>query len=286
MRSGRGPIYLPAPVDDAHPLNKGRLAWWLPLPRHGFGGVLVDLMGRANGTLTSPGSELYWSGASNPTGFPELVFAPAAGSNNVAIGDLSTLVGTEASLTAWVKNDLATPVDASKSGLFSFDTCGTGGATVYPYTDGTVYIGTLRGPDASARVSFANSGFDKSAWHHLAVTTMPGTNGYVIYQDGATAYSTTGLSTAYLGTTSFIGYESTFGARFSGRFGPISIWNRALTAAEVALDRDLGRAGYPGVLRRRGATYAPEQAAAAANIAKLIGGGITSGALVGGGLAR
>jgi hypothetical protein len=242
----RGPIVTSDPVDRSHPLNVGRVAWFLSLPHLAGGRRWYDVLGRHTGTFGTDGSNFPAWGATNRLGGThDLRFD---GLNYATPADLSgRFGGPGATLACWIKCDLATPVDENKTGLWDLDSGSGIQNTHYPWTDGTVYIGTFR----TSRVSFANSSFDKSRWHHLAVTTKPGTDGYIVYQNGEVAYSTTGQATAVINAAARIGFSTVgTGFGFSGRMDGLALWDYALPQALIRADYELGLAGYPGVLRR------------------------------------
>jgi len=95
--------------------------------------------------------------------------------------DVSASFSNAAALSMWVKLDAATSGDTTRTGLDSF------GANTYnshyPWTNGQAYFSTFRDGSRVDGVALSPT-VDRTEWHHLAVTTAPGSGTYKVYQDG------------------------------------------------------------------------------------------------------
>ena len=143
--------------------------------------------------------------------------------------------GPGASLSVWVKLKLATPVDANYTGFCTVQ--GNGGTfpnSHYPYTDGTVYLQTLR----NDRVSFTPSAsVNRAQWHHIVITHT----GYVwkCYQNAQLVYTdTTGDGQVYVSSggasyCAFMGAWADGNYVMNGHSCDWRLYNRALSQAEI-----------------------------------------------------
>ncbi len=142
-------------------------------------------------------------------------------------GDISGNFTDEATVCFWVKIDSNTPT-STNAGIATLNT--TSEDSLYPWTDGKLYISffnAVRGIDA-----FIDTGFDKTVWHHLALTTKPGSGNYKLYRNGSLLTSGTGPATIDLGTTFKIGaHPNTF---LKGNMDDVVIYNRELSSSEIA----------------------------------------------------
>ena len=103
---------------------------------------------------------------------------------------------------------------------FAFEIAG-GGGTI------SIYDGTWRATGATGM---------GSGWHHVAVTND--LTNYVVYVDGVQVYTKASAARDFTGQTMFIGAQAKTQApneRFPGKFDEVRVWNRALSALEVAI---------------------------------------------------
>lgn len=238
MHESSGPIVLADPVDRSHPLNRGRVAWWLVVPGLEGGRRWFDLMGLNHGALTNlttPASG--WRGTTRPGGWGHILFD--------GVDDIVTapaLSPPTFTLAAW-----------------GFKTA-AGNGVIVAQANSSVSLASYYLRIANGSGFHAGSGYREiivpdcslNAWHHHALTYDGATLRY--YLDGAA-----GVSGAATGTP-----DATTNPCTIGRFGDLSAqywpgplddvaaWDRALSAAEMGAIYDLSRRGYPGVLRRLG----------------------------------
>src|SRR5690349_1214055 len=91
------------PINQDHPLNHGRVAWWLTLPGLEGGKYLYDLCGRSPGTLTNmTTTSSGWRGTTRPGGYGHLLFD---GSNDVVNMTVPSQTTTGFTATAWFYTD-------------------------------------------------------------------------------------------------------------------------------------------------------------------------------------
>jgi len=154
----------------------------------------------------------------------------------VSLPDLSSYFDDEGTIAAWIKIDADPPPSGSETGIWRF---GTGGSRPhYPWTDGSLYLDAFR----NDRVNMGdNSAFDKSKWHHLAITNKPGANNYIVYQNGSVFATTTGENTVTIATSPEIG-RSDSGHRLDGRIDDVRLYNVALSADAIS---DLAAGDHP-----------------------------------------
>lgn len=145
--------------------------------------------------------------------------------DRVSVTGLSSAFTTEATFNAWVRLNRF-PNGSSQSGFVSLSVGSP--YTHYPYIDHAIYSKIFR----ANRVSFSDNGFDFTQWHMITVTTKPGDNGYVVYQNGTLIYSTTGESTVSLPSTIKFG-ENSGSDNLYGMMDEVTLFNRTLSADEV-----------------------------------------------------
>ena len=205
-------------------LRQGLVGAWCP--SLGASGLsLIDQSGRGrNGTLVAP-SDTSWSASGSGV---SLAFN---GSTQSATLPFSATFGSSATLSMWVRRDVASPSSDPTSGFFNANAADGGQETHYPYVGGTAYFRLLR----SARVSFTPlSSVTRTNWHNVTITT-DGTT-YAVYQGNALAYSTAAEATVSLASPLIVGRSSPTNAYFcAARFDDIRLYNRALTPAEIRL---------------------------------------------------
>ncbi len=143
--------------------------------------------------------------------------------------DDSTDVDGSRSITVsfWMKP--AVTMDSS-SGRIDIFTRWSKWWMIYDFVEGTlswVFTSTGSGPDYTTT-------FDAGRWYHIA-GTKDGNNNKIIYIDGVAVLSEISTAGAYLGTDPvYIGNSSRNAFYFNGIITDAMIYNRALTASEIA----------------------------------------------------
>lgn len=167
----------------------------------------------------------------------------------VALPNLATFMGDNASVMAWLKLDVATPATAPPTGLWNTGPAITSGASHHPFTDGFGYYSAFRATNNTtlSRVNSVNlsAGGTRTSWHHVAITTSPGANGWKLWIDGVQITSTTGTTGVYYDSDlwsfgrSFDGTTSYF---FDGYIWDCRIYNtnEAANLAAIMAEKDSG----------------------------------------------
>jgi len=149
---------------------------------------------------------------------------------------INTVVNAQSTGTVafWLKLANATPATTAKAGLIDLQTYNAASsATLYPDTDGLGYFGTFR--QISRFNGVALGGTNRSAWHHLAVTTVS-SGTYRVYVDGLEVDNTPaefGVHASISPPT--IGRSSDSGGNYflDGYLGDFRVWGRELSAPEI-----------------------------------------------------
>ena len=224
-----------------HPLNRGRVSWWLTLPHLSGTGRWFDIVGNNHGTLTSmANANNGWRPTYRPGGWGAVQFDGSA-----AYVASSTTYAGNFTLAAWFR---ASVVNGSYQCLM-----GKGGPSglmegkLYLWSNNALCVYT-----GSASALVGNTVITAGVWHRVYAVVSGGSSCFM-YLDGRldVAGSVSSGSSPY----SFQIGKDPAGADqyFGGQVDDVSIWSRALSAAEVKADYDLSRRGYPGVLNFRDA---------------------------------
>ncbi len=240
---GLADIDLDDPLTN-HPLNEGRVAWWLTLPVRFGGPAWWDLVRGSQGTLTGFAAGHGWNTASNPGATGSISFS---GSEYVSTTKSSPAGTNNITVACWVNPAVLTRGDLV--------TAWNNGATVgdqfdllYGLSSGKpqFYISSGLANISSGASSVAMS---TGTWYRVVGIFRNGTLG--VYLNGInTAFSTPAI-TLGSGAKIRLGNNINGDGPFSGYLNDCAVWNRGLSDVEIALDYKLSRQGYPGVLRRR-----------------------------------
>jgi hypothetical protein len=128
-------------------------------------------------------------------------------------------------------------------------------------------FGSVAADSTDNATSYANN-----RWHHVVATRVKATGTITLFINGVQTSTKTGGSTASLtaATTIYLGTNSGTGGYFSGSLGPVAIYSKALTAAEV--NANYAATGYPfGVI-----APAPAAITVSGGTPSLVGGGTTT----------
>lgn len=220
-------INLGKPVAD-HPLTRGLVHWWRPLPHNSRGAVLYDIAGVKHASRTgSPG----WSVAQLGNGPVDAVTGFGLNTyysfSNVTFSSDYTVV--------IFLNYSSLP---SASYAIAGDTCKLGlGATTYA---------NIRVRDAAGQVYPSISGVNLNSWQQFAVSVKTSVNSYC-FMDYTKSASFAGSS----GNATFnrIGCDNST-SPVLGSIASVQLYNRALEDAEIFQLRAEAVMGYPSLLRR------------------------------------
>jgi hypothetical protein len=240
------PVWLADPVNRNHPLNQGRVAWWLALQGIDGGKFFYDLMGLVHGTLTAGVS---WSGSARPGGWRHLsldgtnghyVSLPTAASlnitPNITVAAWIRTTGTSGHIYGGYKN--SSPFNGMGLGMgFAGN-----GAQVSVWTGGASWI-----DDGGAGLRI-NDG----KWHRVGCVVKGASETSFVDGVGFVLGSLGNSIPSYSGVRGIGGRAVDGDSPFPGDLDGLSVWNRALSAAEMRADYDSSRIGDPGVLNRMG----------------------------------
>lgn len=228
------PVQVSHPINWHHPLNQGRLAWWLALPGLEGGAKFYDLCGKTHGTLTSFGTGSGWRGTTQPGSIGAGLLFDGA-DDYVAV---SPAWGTLSrwSAAAWVRDigvgSSSGPV-IIKAGTSAFQFVTSGGTAYVRYYNG-------------------GSAFDaattRAGWHRLIATYDSAT--IRLYCDGQRILATSSGSCSLPAPERIGSYTGSTSNQWEGNLNDVSVWGRMLSDVEVRDDYDLSRQGYPDVLNR------------------------------------
>lgn len=244
------PIRVQDPINWEHPLNQGRLAWWLGIPPLDGGQYFYDLCAKAPATLTSMGnSSNGWRGPEQSGGYTSLLLDGTAG--YMAVGAPPHLqLQPPFTLAAWVKCTRAKDYNAAIAFTDVFNNANTCYSLVVR-ANGAVNADRQNGTPVATAASVITA----NLWYRIvAVYTAAGTTIYVNGLAITTGTAASGLTytskTLQLGTYIAGGAAALYNGKFQGRLDDISVWGRALSAADVRADYDLSQQSYPDVLNR------------------------------------
>lgn len=237
-RFGAGPLL----VNKGHPLNRGRISWWLALPGINYGGARwYDLIGSYHGTLTNmaAGASSGWSGTTGPGGYGSILFD---GVDDYVAGPAPNLAGSH-TLAVWVLQPVTTTgpnvvIDAQSA--FGSETNQYGFYLIYGVPK--VYYGTDQPATAAIPVGI---------WSHVAQTYDFATTTLSWYINAAPAGQAVASKPVATTTLLQVGARGTSNPTACA-LNDLSLYNRALSAAEVRELFTVSRRGYPGVLTRFG----------------------------------
>ena len=249
-------------VNRSHPLNRGRLSWWLPVPGRMGGNILADLMNSNPATLYGePPWTKGFAAFDSAVHLPGTIAVP-----KYAVADCPTL--SAYTIACRVIFDSLYPPDSSNSnhsllknwgnsfgvGYFHWNMVSQGDAS--PAGSIRCYINTTD----SVFAAVTSNPLSVGVAYHLAVTC--GNGALRLYTNGVPDGSA-----AYTGTLSSNCSKIAFGCKLddaqatpialptdnsllAGALGDCSLWNRALSDTEIAAIYAESRAGYPNLLAR------------------------------------
>lgn len=232
------PVYLPRPVNWSHPLNRGRVVWFLALPGRVGGSTWYNLAASAHGAIgNATTSSSGWRPTTRPGGFGHFAFDSS--DDQVDVPAFAIPQGTAPrSWAAWFRTS-ATGLKV----LFDQGDTTANGTRFLLYDSGT---GKMR-LEMTGDTVFGTTTVTDGAWHRV-VGTHDGSNAS-LYIDGLLEGSKFWLMNTPT-TVGRFGRSVDNSVSWPGEIDDVTSWARVLTAAEVRADYDLSRRGYPGVLNR------------------------------------
>ncbi len=143
--------------------------------------------------------------------------------------------GEEATIEMWVRKDNI------GYGFFQLSGYENSNGNLYPYQEpNKVYLDTFK----TSRIGPIYLDVSTQRWHHFAVTTKPGTNGWKLYINGVLQYEIDGEPT--VAADSSYGFEigRNSGNRYAnGAFREVRLWNVARTQEQIRENMENDLAG-------------------------------------------
>jgi hypothetical protein len=250
------------PVNRAHPLNLGRVAWWLAVPGLMGGAKFHDLMslpgdfaqgnhGTLNNMTTSASG---WRGTNRPGGFGYLQFDGT--DDYVETGNLFNFAGSF-TLACGARFD-STPSSSHTYQLISKDKDGANqrGWALSINNFLNINVAIYKAGDSTSGFS-GTPPLLTGIWYRLVMTYQFVTDGTSLLRafingvlnasiSNAVGPPQSTTNTVNLGRRQYSGFND----YHKGALDDCSVWSRALSPAEVADDYRLGQLGYPGLLNR------------------------------------
>lgn len=237
--------YTPQLVNAGHPLTRGLVTWWLPVPGLAGGPVLWDLVGTSHGVFNGMGATTRgWRSTIRRGGFNSILFD---GTNTAFVGSTNTNtkwnVGTgDFAVAAWVRLNNTITFGT----LFNLDDGTTGNGII-------MYTGS---PNGGMRCWVANQVRNTTTtttdgkWHHFLATRISGT--VFQYVDGTPdgSFASAGSVTANQHLRTGASFSGGGSLPLPGYSDDIRFYNRGLSAAEVQELYDNSLQGYPGLLNQ------------------------------------
>jgi len=245
-----GNMYVTNSYDEftGAPVVDGNLKCWLDAGQTasypGTGTTWSDLSGNNNtGTLTSS------PGFDNPTG--SITFNGSGSSSGNTITFSGTVTGASLGLYqnsftvgAWVNNNITTTGASSApvgGGIFSIDGSGVAGGQYAIFNRwGNIWVDFYGEGQNGPAVS-------SNTWYYIAHTYNYTTKQSILYQNGVAVNTSTRTQdlVASVGSTSpKIGVYGLGGSWWNGKISSVHVYNRALTADEVAQNFNALRRRY------------------------------------------
>ena len=245
-------VQLGHPIHSGHGLARGLIGWWLSLPGQARGLTFRDLSGlrRAHGTHSGG---VTWSPATRPGGLGPAPTYVSASSQYTDLSALDTAIDglTACTLALWVNRT---------AGTFAGFTRGSNAAKLrfglMWFSNNTIYGLCDNGTVDGYTVTSANT---SAGWRSLALvydaSEATAADRLKIYLDavrlsasatgtiGSSIQSTTGLAVGRIPSGGSYGYQT-------GAADDVAVWNRALSATEIAAWYRSSLTGHRGLLRQ------------------------------------
>lgn len=236
------PVFLPDPVNRSHPLNDGRIAWWLSLPGWEGGNRWFDLMGLNHGTLTSMTTAgTGWAPTTRPGGWEHVLF----GNGTHVVTPMAATLGSFAVAAWFLSTGVGNADRILDKNYASGFWLGRNGGSANSWGGGIQEAGAPYGTYVT---------LPDRQWHRIMMMRV-GTQKYLFGDGGVVSVASTVAATAMDTVPIWMGTTGGGVNGFTGSIDDVSIWSASPLATSnpagfAAMDYDLSRRGYPGVLNR------------------------------------
>ena len=244
--------------DLGNPLLRGLTAWWRGVPGATGGDRIFDLsLSQNHGTLTNMGygTTSGWSPATHPGGYMQLNFDATDDYVETSVNP-GTSVSTPLTLCSWVY----VISDTGDTVLISNRIANNYTGVWWSPTDGAhplkpaLTLCSESGPCTNQEKVFSTNAIALNTWYHLC-TTYDGsqtTAGIALYQNGVAVATTLATDTGFAAWTDRpwrlgANRNTTVGEILNGAMADTMVWNRALTAAEIAALYQQAVLGHPAL---------------------------------------
>jgi hypothetical protein len=240
------PVYLQDPVNRQHPLNRGRVVWYLTLRDLAGGITCYDMMGQFPAALTSMATSTAGWRASTQPGSEGRLLLDGSGGITAPIGILNQMTSNVFSYAAWIY-----PTGSLSTSMVVCDSAVASSArpiTIAFVSASQIYVSAAGSGGATIPLS---TNLQNNVWQRLVVTGDSVTGN--IYLNGVLVGTATAtpFGSNYIPAPMQFGINgSGGGANFTGSLNSISVWNRPLTTSEVLMDYNMECVGLPGILNR------------------------------------
>lgn len=234
----------------SHPLNQGRVAWWLTLP-HTYGqGRWIDIIGKNQGSMISMSNATNgWRGANRIGGRGQILFDGSAGYIDTKYS-FALIAGTKtATVAIWAYTNTTGVYSAFSDNNNGASSVDAEGCTIFNNAGVFWTRYTLGGSPITA----SGGTWSPKTWYRV-VSTYDGAI-VRIYANGTQVGSASGSGSIFSsGHSLLLGVRGNYGPGGSapwwwpGYLDDISISNRAWTKQEVLTDYQVSQSQYPGVL--------------------------------------
>jgi hypothetical protein len=238
------PLFTPELVRREHPLNQGRVLWWLVLPGIEGGRLWLDLLGKNHGTLTAmSNANNGWRTSARVGGWGSLLLDGTAGYVQAAA---TPVTGPPLTMACWAN----TKTNANQT-VVHVGFSGTTNSWVRINVSGSFNAYILNtGNSAGTQYNAYQKVLVTNTWQRVACTINADGSG-ILYINGINQGTVS--AAAFNAFTTFAAGVMHYSSNiqfFQGNLDDVSMWNRALTAAEIQEDYVLSQNFYPGLLAR------------------------------------
>jgi hypothetical protein len=221
----------------AVPAQAGLVSWW-DFNDGAGSSTAADVVGGRTGTLTNFNTATDWvAGHTGGAGDFALDFGGTGNDDHVRVNSYKGVAGRAArTLSAWVKTG-----NSGNHDILSYGSNNNAEKFVFRVNNQNVSGGGKLRVEVNGGYQISDTDLSNNTWRHVVATWendgSPNVNDVKLYLDGS-LQGTGGVSGNNLNTNTgqnfWIGGESFSTRWFAGQMDDVAVWNRALTAGEIA----------------------------------------------------